>query len=112
MNIIKDFVFQHEAEADGNGAVYQVGHDNQIALFVTRTGGAGTVNFEGSDVDGTWYSIYATKQIDASKAVNTAGTAECWIVDTTPWTSVRAPISGYAAPAVITVKGHAVNTVG
>jgi len=114
MQVLDIVTFQDAATATGYGTAHAVGSANQVAIYVTRTGDASTstVNFAGKDVDGNWYAVYATLQVDGSKATSTEGKDECWIIDTTPWVEIRTGISAISEGEddSVTVKGRFVNT--
>ena len=97
---------QSAAVANGNGTVLTVSNYGAALVNVNCSvacSGGTTVNFEGTDSTGTFFSI-AAYPVAGGASVTTATTTGQFLVPVTGLTSVRARISAYSA-GTITVTG-------
>jgi hypothetical protein len=101
---------QSAAVANGNGTNLTVtGYQTALVnvnCSVACSGGT-TINFEGTDSTGTFFSVAAVAVAGTSSAVNTATTSGQFWVPVAGLTSLRARISAYSA-GTITVTGTAI----
>jgi hypothetical protein len=100
---------QSAATGNANGTGLSVGNYGTAIINVNCTvacSGGTTINFEGTDSTGTYYSTVAFP-VGGGAAVTTATTSGVFWVPTGAWTTIRARISGYSA-GTITVTGQAV----
>jgi hypothetical protein len=99
---------QNAATGNGNGVTLSV--TNYVSALVNvncsvACSGGTTINFEGTDSQGTFFQIAAIPVNGASGSVNTATTSGQFCLPVANFTSIRARISNYSA-GTITVVGQ------
>lgn len=102
---------QNAAVANGNGTNLTVTGFQSALVNVNCSvacSGSTTINFEGTDSTGTFFSVAAYPVAGNGAAVTNATTTGQYWVPTAGLTSLRARISGYSA-GTITVTGTPVN---
>lgn len=98
---------QNAAVANGNGSTLTVTYYTTALVNVNCSvacSGGTTINFEGTDSTGTYFSIAAFPVTGLSAAVNSATTSGQFWIPVAGLTTIRARISGYSA-GTITVTG-------
>lgn len=98
------WVFQNDATIIGDGKVLYPNYNDQITLFVKGTSTSRTIHFEGSDNDGNFYAIPAVKLPELTIASSTTGNDQVWVINSSPWVSIRCRISA--------IDGGTVNIIG
>lgn len=87
------WIFQNSVATTGNGEILYPNYNDQITIFITGTSTSRTIHFEGTDNDGNFYAIPAVKLPGLTIASSTTGNNEVWVINTTPWVSIRCRIS-------------------
>ena len=98
---------QSAAVANGNGTTLTVMNYNTALINVNCSvacSGGTTINFEGTDSTGTYFSVQATPVAGTGASVNSATTSGQFCVNVIAYTTLRARISAYSA-GTITVTG-------
>lgn len=107
----KNFMFQDQATAAGNGNLLYVNRDDVVTLEIYGTASSGTVVFEGLMPSGAYYSVRGIRLSDYTIANQSTDLDEIWQIDTLGLVAIRARITSIVG-GYITVNSKVVNSNG